>query len=243
MFDYLNENPLLSAKMLCKLMGINYKKKKGLIYKYRSQWKSSLKNQVGSKCLKPQFHKPSAWVYVDKLKLDRGKALENGWIETKSKNRYLLFRSPGFGHMKWFPSTGRVNIHTVKPHRKGRLFQLFCNGFSLNGLIDSVQILDAVLKSIRLKGAHAVFPSPERLPYMEIKMFQLSNGVVVKMGDKSHPHAIEVQYTYPDYAEKNEATLERNTRFFQDLMDLLKGKSKFPVKLDVADEPKSFYVS
>jgi len=206
-FKLMDENPLLSTKHICQLLKICYAKRKRLIWKYRSHWRTSLQKQIGSKFQKPFFHKPSAWVYVDRLNLSVEAAVRGGWIQTKAKNRYLLFRSPGLGHMKWFPTTGRVNIHTKKPHRKGRLFQLFCNGFSMNGLIDSMVILDNVLKSIRLKGAHAVFGSTERLPYMEIKLFQMSNGVIIKMGDRSHPHAIEVEFCYPDWAEKNEQLL------------------------------------
>lgn len=161
--------------------------------------------------------------------------MRGGWVQTKAKNRYLIFRSSGYGHMKYFPTTGRVNIHTRKPHLKGRLFQLFCNGFSMNGLIDSMAVLDQVLKSIRIKGAHAVFGTSERLPYLEVKMFKLSNGVIIKMGDRSHPHAIEIEYCYPDWAEKNERLLGQLTK-------MLSGEPVKPKKL--GDEKGSpFYVS
>lgn len=232
-FKLLDENPLLSTLHICEILKISYAKRKQLIWNYRYFWKTNLQKQIGSKFQRPSFHKPSAWVYVDRLHLSVEDAVNRGWIQTKAKNRYLLFRSPGLGHMKWFPTTGRVNLHTIKPHLKGRLFQLFCNGFSMNGLIDSMATLDQVLKSIRLKGAHAVFGTPERLPYMEIKMFQLSNGVIIKMGDRSHPHAIEIQYTYPDWAEKNEQLLA-------EVMWLLRGEPRPPTKM----EPGSpYYVS
>lgn len=224
-FHLLDENPLLSAKHICQILKICYKKRRDLIYVYRSQWKSYQQKQIGSKFQRPSFHKPVSWVYVDQLNLSVEAAVRGGWIQTKAKNRYLLFRSPGLGHMKWFPTTGRVNIHTKKPHIKGKLFQLFCNGFSMNGLIDSMVILDKVLKSIRLKGAHAVFGTPERLPYMEIRMFKLSNGVIIKMGDRSHPHAIEIEYSYPDWAEKNEQLLGK-------LYGLLRGEPLKPERLE-----------
>lgn len=234
-FDLLDENPLLTAKMICKLLELQYEDYKGYMWFLRSKWKTLVEKQIRSKCQKPSFHKPSAWVYVDKLGLKVSDAIERGWIQTKARNRYLLWKDPGYGHMKWFPTTGRVNIHTRKPHLRGRLFQLFCNGFSLNGLIDSMKILNQLLKSIRLKAASAVFGTPERLPYMEIKMFKLSNGVIIKMGDISHPHAIEIEFCYPDWAEKNE-------RLLGELIRILKGEPQKPKKLD--DEKKgSFYVS
>jgi len=232
-FDLLDSNPLLSTKMMCKLLDLSYEDYKRYMWFLRSQWKTLARKQIGSKCQRPEFHKPSAWVYVEQLKLKVEDALRGGWIQTRARNKYLLFRSPGLGHMKWFPTTGRVNIHTIKPHNKGRLFQLFCNGFSMNGLIDSLAVLDTVLKSIRLKGAHAVFGSPERLPYMEIKLFKMSNGVIIKMGDRTHPHAIEVEYTYPDWAEKNEQLLA-------EIMKLMRGEPRPPTKL----KPGSpYYVS
>jgi len=234
-FDLLDENPLLSAKMICKLLELSYEDYKGYMWFLRSKWKTLVAKQTGSKCQKPSFHKPSAWVYVDKLGLKVEDAIERGWKQTKAKNRYLIWRDPSYGHMKWFPSTGRVNIHTRKPHLKGRLFQLFCNGFSMNGLIDSMQILNGLLKSIRFKAAHAVFGTPERLPYMEIKLFKLSNGVIIKMGDRSHPHAIEIEYCYPDWAEKNERLLGQITK-------MLSGEPVKPKKLgDKKGSP--FYVS
>jgi len=234
-FELLSKNPLLSARHICQILQISYDNHKQLIWNYRYQWKTNLRKQTGSKCQKPSFHKPSAWVYVDKLGLKISDAIERGWIQTRAKNKYLIFRSPGYGHMKWFPTTGRVNIHTVKPHLKGRLFQLFCNGFSLNGLIDSMKVVDQLLKSIRLKAASAVFGTPERLPYMEVKMFELSNGVIIKMGDRSHPHAIEVEFCYPDWAEKNE-------RLLGEIYGMLKGEPQQPKKLDDKKD-KPFYVS
>lgn len=103
----------------------------------------------------------------------------------------------------------------------------------MNGLIDSMVVLDVILKSIRLKGAHAVFGTAQRLPYMEIKLFQLSNGVIIKMGDKSHPHAIEVEYCYPDWAEKNEQLLNN-------FLKILKGEPQHPNR---PDSSNPFYVS
>jgi len=234
-FKLLEKNPLLSTKHICEILHIPYNKFKGHIWTYRYQWKTEQQKQTGSKCQLPAFHKPSAWVYIDNLGLKVSDAIEKGWVQTKSPNKYLIFRSPGVGHMKWFPSTGRVNIHTVKPHLKGRLLQLFCNGFSMNGLIDSVQILNSALLRIRFKGAHAVFGTPEKLPYMEIKLFKLSNGVTIRLGDRSHPNAVEIEYCYPDWAEKNEMLLG-------ELYGFLRGKPEEPKKLEDGKD-KGFYVS
>jgi hypothetical protein len=76
-------------------------------------------------------------------------------------------------------------------------------------LITDVKVLEQVLRSVRFKGAHYVFQTGERLPRLTIDLFRESNGVVVKVGDVSHPNAVEVIASYPDWAERNERLLER----------------------------------
>jgi hypothetical protein len=41
-----------------------------------------------------------------------------------------------------------------------------------------------------------------------IDLFAKSNGAVVKVGDASHPKAVEVVAYYPDWAERNEQVCE-----------------------------------
>jgi len=43
-----------------------------------------------------------------------------------------------------------------------------------------------------------------------------SNGVVVKVGDASHPKAVEVVTCYPDWAERNEQMLKEIMVLMQD---------------------------
>jgi hypothetical protein len=35
--------------------------------------------------------------------------------------------------------------------------------------------------------------------------------VIIKVGDRTHPHAVEVEFTYPDWAERNEELLKALT--------------------------------
>lgn len=211
----LKEDPLLKPKTLCKLLDLNYNDPaKGKCYKsyvqnIRSEWLRSPKFQQGSKVKMPSsFHKARGWVYVDRLNLKIEDALRVGWIQSRSRNKALLWKDPKFGRMVWFPTTGRVNLFIKSPALKGRVFQLFCNGFSMTGLVTSMTILDRLLESIRLKGAHAVFETSQRLPYIVIDLFKLSNGVIFRSGDKSHPTAYEVEFCYPDFAEQNERLLK-----------------------------------
>lgn len=202
----LKKNPLLTAKPICKLLNLNYKKYCSYINNIRHNWKNSLKFGVGSKAhFKPSFHNARGYVYVDGLGLDREFAVRVGWVLSRNRNRVLLWRDR-LGRMEWF-ETGRVNLFVRAPALKGRVYQLFCNGFSMTGLLDSLVVLNRLLEGIRLKSAHAVFDVGQKLPYMVIDLFKLSNGVVIKSGDKSHPTAIEVHFAYPDWAEKNEVLL------------------------------------
>ena len=232
-FKLLDENALLSAKMICKLLNLNYDQRKHLIWKYCSHWRTSLKKQRGSK-VKISYHRAHGWVYVTKLGLDIKDALDRGWEPSNMKNKGIIFHSHGYGRMVWFPTTGRVNLFIKAPALKGRVYQLFCNGFSVTGLITDVTLLEKVLVSIRLKAAHAVIPTPQRLPYLQVTVFKLSNGVTIKLGDKSHPNALEVEFCYPNFQEQSE-------RLMAEVRDLLKGITRpEPLKKDDRSDP--FYV-
>ena len=231
-FKLLDENPLLSANLICKILKISYQKRKGLIWKYCSNWRTSLKKQQGSK-VKISYHKARGWVYVQSLGLKVDNALLHGWETTKMKNGGIVFRSSGYGRMVWFPTTGRVNLYILAPALRGRVYQLFCNGFSMTGLITDMTLLEKILGNIRLKSAHAVIPTTQRLPYMQVHVFKLSNGVVIKLGDKSHPNALEVEFCYPDFQEKSECLMA-------EIRDLLKGTNG-PQRKDV-DPNGPFYI-
>jgi len=232
-FKKLRKNPLLTAKLLCKILDLPYGKYKRYLWKLKNDYKTYYRFGRGSKAqIKSSFHNARGWVYVDKLNLNRADAIETGWVRSRGKNRALIWRdTEKLGRMEWF-ETGRVNLHIKAPALKGRVFQLFCNGFSKTGLIDSIGVLSSVLESIRLKSAHAVFDVGERLPYVQIDLFKLSNGIIIKAGDSTHPTAIEVHFAYPDWAEHNERLLSQINTALR--------PSRFK-KPDV--EPKDNYVS
>jgi hypothetical protein len=123
-----------------------------------------------------------------------------------------------------------VNLYVRKPANLGKAYQLVCNGFSFTGLITDVKVLERVLASVRFKGAHYVFATEERLPRFTIDLFARSNGVVIKVGDASHPNAVEVIAYYPDWAERNE-------RLFEKLNETLKRlfESSVPNKFEKPD--------
>ena len=203
-FNLLNKNPLLTAKTICKLLDLPYRKYRDYVTRLKYEWKSNHKNERGSKC---SIHGWRGWCFVPVgLNVRRGLAVERGWLLTEARNRWLLWRDK-LGRLQWF-ETGRVNLFVRKPANLGKAYQLVCNGFSFTGLITDIKVLEKVLQTVRFKGAHYVFPTEQRLPRLTIDLFAKSNGVIIKVGDRSHPHAVEVIACYPDWAERNERLLE-----------------------------------
>ena len=199
-FDLLEKNPLLTAKSLCKLMDLPYEKYCQYVTRLRYEWKPNHRNEHGSKCSIPAWR---GWCYV-LGSVRRDLAVERGWVLSRARNRWLW--RDRLGRLQWF-ETGRVNVYVRKPANLGRTYQLVCNGFSFTGLITDVKVLEQVLRTVRFRGAHYVFPVGQRLPRLTIDLFAKSNGVVIKVGDVSHPDAVEVLATYPDWAERNEKFL------------------------------------
>ena len=211
-FSLLDKNPLLTPKPLCKILGLPYAKYEHYLRNLRTEWKCHYRNEQGSKC---SSHGWRGWCYLpsDLNCQIRSDAVEVGWVQSKARNKWLLWRDR-LGRLQWF-ETGRVNLFVRKPANLGKAYQLVCNGFSFTGLITDVKVLDGVLASVRFKGAHYVFTTEERLPRLTIDLFARSNGVVIKVGDASHPNAVEVIAYYPDWAERNE-------RLFEQLNEALK---------------------
>jgi hypothetical protein len=116
----------------------------------------------------------------------------------------------GLGRLQWF-ETGRVNLYVCRPANLGKAYQLVCNGFSFTGLITDAKVLEQVLSSVCFKGAHYVFNTGQRLPRLVIDLFARSNGIIVKVGDTSHPNGVEIVLCYPDWAERNERLLNQLT--------------------------------
>jgi len=213
----LDENPLLRAKMLCKILHLPYSKYKQTVTNYRNYWKYNHENERGSKC--SSVHCFRARV---KLELELSKALRQrvayggkgefgfGWSPSRSKNRFFSFYG-SLGRVVWF-ETGTVIMHVRRPGNMGRAKQLFCDAFVNSGLISDFKLLNPVLSSIRPKGGHFPYSSGERLPYMVIRDFEESHGVVIKVGDRTHPDAVEVIASFSEAIDGALDKLERLER-------------------------------
>ena len=215
-FKLLDKNPLLTAKPICKLLGLPYEKYQNYIHRLRSLWRTLPKNERGSKC---SSHGWRGWCYLPKElgtyvpSVVRTRAVDVGWVRSKARNRWLLWKDR-LGRLQWF-ETGRVNLYVRKPANLGRAYQLICNGFSFTGLITDSKVLEQLLSTVRFKGAHYVFSVGQRLPKLTIDLFAKSNGVIIKVGDTTHPDSLEIIACYPDWAERNE-------RMFEQLNDTLR---------------------
>jgi hypothetical protein len=207
-FSCLDRNPLLTAKTLCRLLDLPYFQYYRYLNKLKNEWKSYHRNERVSKC---SIHAWRGWCYVPES-VDRVRALSVGWVCSRARNKWLLWIDQ-LGRLQWF-ETGRVNLYVRKPANLGRAYQLVCNGFSFTGLITDVKVLEGILAHVRFKAAHYVFETEHRLPKLVIDLFAKSNGVIIKIGDASHPNAVEFVTCYPDWAERNE-------RLFEKINDLL----------------------
>jgi len=202
----LEQNPLLTAKKLCFLMGLDYTRYCNYVNKVKSLWKYYHEKGQGSKC-PDDVHCWRGFGYVPlDVRASIAHAIVEGWQSTRARNRMLLFKN-GLGRLELF-GTGRVNLYVRKPASLGKAYQLFCDGFFKTCVITDVKVLEACLKGIRFKSAHFVFETKQRLPQLTIRLFDESNGVTVKVGDRSHPNSVEVVAGFMDWAERLERKLD-----------------------------------
>jgi hypothetical protein len=85
-------------------------------------------------------------------------------------------------------------------------------------LVTDVKLLEAMLRGVKFKGAHFVFDAKERLPKMDVSFFEGSNGVTIKIGDRSHPSGVEVLAYEPDWGERNERVLSQFLEVMKQVM-------------------------
>lgn len=223
-FRLLDQNPTLTAKFLAKLLKLPYRQHAGYFRNLRYAWRCHHENERGSKC---SNHGWRGWCVLPGVVAGiRTGAVEVGWLRSRARNRWLLWRDR-VGRLQWF-ETGRVNVYVRRPANLGKAYQLICNAFSFTGLITDIKILEQVLSSVRFKGAHYVFPVGQRLPKLTIDLFQKSNGIVIKVGDITHPDAVEVLATYPDWAEKNERLFEEVIKTLRKCMSPSNGNCGVP---------------
>lgn len=222
-FALLTQYPTLKPKAIC---GLLHTDKVDYVRHLRSEWIHDYLFGLGSKLPSPSYHRAKYWVYVDRFGLSREKALQAGWVESKNRNKVLVFHDEDYGRIEWHFKSGRVNMQPRQPSNLGRVQGLFCRGFfnAKAALIETMPLLTLVLGEIRFKGATKVWDGIYHGKPIVIEDFRLSNGVVIKAGDLSHREGIEVEYCLPDWAERSEAQLARSSKILEELTKLLKGE-------------------
>lgn len=206
-FSELSKNPLLTPKPLAKILGLPWPKYKNYIARLKTEWRSNHGSELRSSGSLPDEVHRCFFVGVVPLGLDRVVAVGRGWLRTRSRNRFLLWRVRGLGRIRWF-ETGNVELYVRKPATDERLLRLFCCGFTRNGLIVDADVIKRCVDSLRVQGGKATWYTPERLPYLRIPLFRDSNGVEFVMGDKSDPRGVHVIFRYQEQ-------LQRFDRFFE----------------------------
>jgi hypothetical protein len=222
-FSELKQNEGLSPKEICKRLALAYKVYGHSVRTYKCQYKRQYQIRLPQNSLNLTFHAWSGWVYVPKG-VERSKAVGLGdgktvWAKTKAKNHMIVFdaRSRGLGRLEWFEplkgtseNSGRVNIYLKTPANEGKLKQLLANAFFKTMLFFDANCFDRWANTARLKGAHLVKDLGVPLPYSKTEFLKEGLGVVIKTGDLSHRSSLEIEFAYPDWAEKNERLLVKN---------------------------------
>jgi len=196
-FRELDESPLNTAKRLAILLGLPYREYRNYLTKLRSEWKYYHRSERGSKC--SSFH-CVRWGLWEKVLADRGIAVQRGWTLSRARNRFLQFKN-GLGRAVWF-ETGLVRLHVRAPGNEGRAKQLFCDAFFRTGLVGDVGELNRCLGSLYLDSFHTVVATDRRLPYVNVRDFEGTNGFEFKSGDRTHPHCFEFIIRYQNQFER-----------------------------------------
>lgn len=218
-FDALNKNPLLTANPICKLLGLSYREHGGYIKKLKYDWKRYHEIERGSIRSVPDGVHNAFFVGLLPLGLvggAQGKVSDvgfvgsslrlAGWRVSKSRNRFLLFKSL-LGRVRLF-ETGTVEIYVRKPAHFGKAMQLFCDAFTKTKWITDILEIEAFQKTLRIRGFHATFDTGQRLPYMKIPLFKGTNGFQLILGDRTHPHSAELIIEYMEQVESAKKVIE-----------------------------------
>ncbi len=181
--------------------------KKSTVSHYKCEWKrKNTQNSIVPISEGVSVHRSEWFGSVGNLRLDRERAVSVfGWCRTKDRNgvlnsnRALIFPKDGkdVGTLVWYLN-GRVKLMLHEGFTNlGYAQALFWRGFA--SLIADRAVLDECLKHVRpIRNETAFKLSDKRLPYAVITNFKRSNGVVIAMGDRTHPYSVEVKNDIPD---------------------------------------------
>lgn len=96
-WDELDKNPLLLPKQICAILRLHYKKHGAYVRKLKSEWKRDYK--IGRHPKSPKIHAARAVCRVPK-QLDRVEAVYIGWVQSRNRNRVLIWKDRAFGRIE-----------------------------------------------------------------------------------------------------------------------------------------------
>ena len=212
-FNFLSENKYLTFSTLKQKLVENTSfgiLKDQTIRNYMSEWHS----KYSKSGMVPNLHRGFGV-------LDSGfdislwdKAPEFGWRISHNKNQERLY-SESEVSLGWHRN-GTVVFRFKGFRPEGHLLNAFVRSY-LNTIIstglsesEAVNYLHVLFKKkYRPSGFHSTYETGQFLPKTKIKDFKKSHGIIINLGDGSHPTSIEVEQTVPFWFSKIEQVIDK----------------------------------
>lgn len=190
-------NEHLSPQRCAKELGVSYREKGNYVRKLLSVFRNShYFEQVQN--LQVRHKRSAEWEYVP---FDRKRALEHGWVESRNRNKKLIYHDEPRGTVDWF-NNGHVILHLSAsiPNKQklAKIKELFCRAFSWFGSEEWEKYLEC---PIRETSKHWIFDVGAELPRFDIRTFEKSHGLRIYT-DGSHPSSVEVAETEPFWIDE-----------------------------------------
>lgn len=219
-FKELDKNPLLTASSLAKQLQLSKEQAeyyKGYFKKLKSEWKHyHIKEQGSIRSCPDEVHNvfyrgvlPRVLVggILGDLKRSPSATAYLGWVQSKSRNRFWLYKS-SLGRVRFF-ETGTVEIFVRKPANLGKCKQLFSDAFTRHYLIYDLKVIDGFFAGL-MRRFHATYKTGQRMPYMKITTFEDTHRLTFVTGDRTHPDCVEIIAEY-------HAEVEQARRLFDEI--------------------------
>lgn len=123
---------------------------------------------------------------------DIAEALRRGWIRTKARNHYLLFKNK-LGRLEWHPNTRHIRIVVFKPFSRGKRRQLLSDGFFRTELINDIELFMKWSGTARYRGHHTTIETGIAQPYFKEVFHDPFETITIKGGDRSDRTKIEIE--------------------------------------------------
>jgi hypothetical protein len=223
-FCELKKNPSLTPKILCAILQLPWPQYQNYVKSLRFEWQRNYDFERGSNGCLPDDVKRCFYV----LRVPRGLVREGverfGWVRSRARNRFLLWRE-GLGRVRWF-ETGTVELYVRRPASREKAVRLFCNAFTRTCVIplkskEQAKVLEDCLRTLHVRSAKATWDLGIVLPYRKITLFKGSNGITVLTGDKSDRTCLHIIFEYLQQFER----LDRLEEILSDLLQPTPPKS------------------